>query len=69
MNNLVGIPHSRPWITRDDQKAVEAVLNSGMVSQGSLTKQFEQRICEYVSASIGKAVSSGTAALILAHKS
>ena len=69
MNNLVGIPHSRPWITRDDQKAVEAVLNSGMVSQGSLTKQFEQRICEYVSASFGKAVSSGTAALILALKS
>jgi perosamine synthetase len=62
------IAHSKPWITTCDRRAVDAVLVSGMLAQGKLVQEFEARVAQYLGASGGVAVSSGTAALILALK-
>jgi len=62
------IPYSRSWITRKDIAAVNTVLRSGKVSQGSITQAFEKGLSRTVGAEDGGAVgvSSGTAALFLA---
>ena len=60
------IPHSRPWIVEDDYSAVSAVLRSGMIDQGNLTKEFEKSVSNQLGVNGGVAVSSGTSALILA---
>ena len=62
------IPYSRAWITRTDWVAVQNVLASGMVSQGSITRQFEDELCQMVGVEQGGAVAvgSGIAALVIA---
>ena len=62
------IPHSKPWITDEDNQSVNTVLKSNMIAQGNLTEQFEQSICSYLNINSGVATSSGTAALILAFR-
>jgi|APSaa5957512622_1039677.scaffolds.fasta_scaffold05113_1 perosamine synthetase len=62
------IPYSRAWITKSDLAAVRNVLASGQISQGSITKRFENEFCLAVGGENGGGVGvgSGIAALIVA---
>ena len=51
----------------DEKKAVSRVLDFGWFSTGELTAEFESRFADYVGCKYAIAVSSGTAALHLAH--
>lgn len=62
------IPHSRPTITIKDRNAVNAVMKSGMIAEGSLVTEFEKAMSKYLGLSGGVATSSGTDALFLALK-
>jgi perosamine synthetase len=68
MQNFSSIPHSRPWITAEDKRAVQAVLGSRLIATGELVTRFEREISEFVGAPYSTASSSGTAALITAIK-
>jgi dTDP-4-amino-4,6-dideoxygalactose transaminase len=57
------IPHSRPWITPADVRAVVRVLRRGALAQGAEVEQFEAEVGAFVGMPDGVAVSSGTAAL------
>lgn len=60
------IPHSKPWIAEEDEKFVNEVLHTGMISQGVLVEQFEQRVCNFLQINSGVATASGTSALLMA---
>ena len=60
------IPHSRPWITETDRRAVEAALGEGMIAEGQRVARFEREIAGRCGAAGGVAAASGTAALGLA---
>lgn len=60
------IPHSRPWISEEDRKAVKEVLDSLFLAQGERTQVLEQTLSSWVHAAGGVAVGSGSAALSLA---
>ncbi|MDH7513867.1 MAG: DegT/DnrJ/EryC1/StrS family aminotransferase [Clostridiales bacterium] len=60
------IPHSRPFIDKDDIMAVSAVLASGQIAQGKKLKEFEDAVAAFIGTKYAVAVSSGTAALYLA---
>jgi UDP-4-amino-4-deoxy-L-arabinose-oxoglutarate aminotransferase len=63
------ILHSKPWITEEDKLAVNAVLTSGLLGSGDVTKEFEEKFADWVGASNpGVAVSSGAASVFLALK-
>jgi perosamine synthetase len=61
------IPYGKHHIDDDDISAVVEVLRSGALTQGPMVSVFEQTIAEYVGAKYAVAVSSGTAALHIAH--
>jgi dTDP-4-amino-4,6-dideoxygalactose transaminase len=60
------IPHSRPYISDTDIKAVTNALKSGQLSQGPRVKEFERRLEDFIGKKKAAAVSSGTSALHLA---
>ena len=60
------IPHSRPWISEGDIRAVEEVLASGMVASGARVRAFEEEVAAFSGEADGTATSCGTAALVLA---
>ncbi len=60
------VPHSRPWITAADVRAVCRVLRSGALAQGAEVAGFEGEVGERLDLPPGVAVNSGTAALHLA---
>ncbi len=60
------VPHSRPWITAADIRAVARVLRSGRLAQGLEVARFEAEVGGRLGLPPGVAVSSGTAALHLA---
>jgi len=60
------ISHSRPWIDTTDQRAVQGVLQAGMIATGAKVDELEAAIGRYVGVGTGVAQSSGTAALVLA---
>ena len=62
------ISHSKPWITETDRHAVDQVLATGMIAQGAMVADFEAKVAAYLGLAGGVAVSSGTAALVLALK-
>lgn len=62
------IPHSRPWIVDEDLRAVEEVLQSGMLARGYLVQTFEQAVATQLKVFDALACTSGTAALGLALK-
>ena len=62
------IPLAKPWIGEDEQRAVDAVLESGQLVQGALVERFELAIAALLGRRHAVAVSSGTAALQLALK-
>lgn len=60
------IPHSRPWITPSDLRAVRRTLDTAMIGQGNLTATWEKTLSAWVHGIGGVAVASGSAALELA---
>jgi len=60
------VPHSRPWITQADVRAVARVLRSGALAQGAEVASFEAEVGEWLGLPAGVAVNSGTSALHLA---
>jgi UDP-4-amino-4-deoxy-L-arabinose-oxoglutarate aminotransferase len=63
----VVIPHSRPWITPDDERAVVETMRSEMIGQAQTTARFESALSQWIgSRHPGVAVGSGSAALHLA---
>ena len=60
------IPYGRQDITEDDIAAVEKVLKSDYLTQGSALPEFENSICKYTQANYAVGVNSGTSALHLA---
>jgi dTDP-4-amino-4,6-dideoxygalactose transaminase len=60
------VPHSRPWITAADVRAVSRVLRSGALAQGAEVASFEAEVGGWLGLPPGVAVNSGTAALHLA---
>jgi dTDP-4-amino-4,6-dideoxygalactose transaminase len=60
------VPHSRPWMTAADVRAVSRVLRSGALVQGAEVASFEAEVGGWLGLPPGVAVSSGTAALHLA---
>ena len=60
------LPFARPSITEREKRAVLEVLDSGWLTTGARTKQFEERFAEAVGARHAVALNSATAALHLA---
>jgi perosamine synthetase len=60
------IPHSKPWLTAADKRAVSAVVRSGWLSPSPVVERFEMAVAGALGVSGAAAVSSGTAALYLA---
>lgn len=57
------LPYAKQWLDDEDIEAVCRVLSSDWLTTGPMVKQFEETVADYVGASYGVAVSSGTAAL------
>jgi dTDP-4-amino-4,6-dideoxygalactose transaminase len=60
------IPAAQPIIGDDERAAVDKVLQSGMLAQGSEVKAFEDEFAEIVAKRHCIAVNSGTSALHMA---
>jgi perosamine synthetase len=60
------IPHNKPFITSEDRAAVDAVLQSGWLAQGSVVRELEADFVRFFSGGAACAVSSGTASIFLA---
>lgn len=62
------IAHNRPYITQEDRRRVDAVLQSGWIAPGPETKGLEDDFRTYMGGGGACALSSGTAALFVALK-
>ena len=60
------IAHSKPTIKKEELQAVNKILKSGQISQGDITRKFENGFSRYIGMRYGIAANSGTAALHLA---
>ena len=65
---IKNIPFSPPDITDAEKKLVMEVLDSGWITTGPKTKEFEEKIAEYCEASNAVTLSSATAGLELVLK-
>ncbi|MBW2993529.1 DegT/DnrJ/EryC1/StrS family aminotransferase [Candidatus Woesearchaeota archaeon] len=54
---------SKPLIGEEEKRAVNLVLDSGMLAQGGKTEEFEKKFSDYCKTKHSIAVNSGTAAL------
>lgn len=57
------IPISNPTIGREETNAVKEVLESGMLAQGEVVEEFEDKFAAYIGVEHAIATNSGTAAL------
>lgn len=60
------IPIAKPLIDEEEIDAVEAVLRSGVISQGEKVDRFEEAYAAFIGTQYAIAVNSGTAALYIA---
>ncbi|MFX1487447.1 MAG: DegT/DnrJ/EryC1/StrS family aminotransferase [Promethearchaeota archaeon] len=60
------IPLTRPSVGEEELRAIRGVLESGMLTQGTVTRQFETEFAKYINVENAVATSSGTTALDLA---
>ncbi len=65
---LSTIPHSKPCITSKDRDAINTVLSTGMIAEGTMVQKFEHAVSQYHGLAGGVATSSGMAAIFLALK-
>ena len=66
MEQKLTIPHSRPFLDDDEIRALQNVLTSGQIAQGSQVQEFEEELGSFHDLLPGVATSSGTTALHLA---
>ncbi len=59
------IPHSRPTLDEEEEKAVRAVIKSGLVAYGDKVAEFEAALAKHVVARGAACVNSGTTAIQL----
>ncbi len=57
------IPIAKPSIGVEEKKAVQEVLDSGMIAQGQKVKELEDNFAQYIGTRYAIAVTSGTSAL------
>ncbi|MHC1632058.1 MAG: DegT/DnrJ/EryC1/StrS family aminotransferase [Methanotrichaceae archaeon] len=57
------IPVAKPRLTGEELEGIEAVLESGMLSQGEVVARFEEKFARYVGTDQAVATNSGTSAL------
>jgi perosamine synthetase len=57
------IPIANPWIDSEEILEVQRVLESGMLAQGEVVRQFEEDFAEYCGVRHAVATNSGTSAL------
>jgi len=57
------IPIANPVVSEEAKKAVEDVLDSGMIAEGEVVRAFEEEFADYVGVEHAVATSSGTTAL------
>lgn len=65
------IPIAKPFLGDEEKKAVEKVIESGMIAQGEKVTEFEDNFKRYIGTKYAIATSSGTTALkvaLLANK-
>ncbi len=60
------IPIARPCLGEEEIREVKKVIESGMIAQGKLVKEFEEAFASYIGSKYAVAVSNGTAALHVA---
>ncbi len=65
MEEKTFVPFFRPSIDREEEEAVIAVLRSGWLTTGEVTRRFEQEFARYVGAAHALALNSATAGLHL----
>jgi dTDP-4-amino-4,6-dideoxygalactose transaminase len=63
--DALNIPLTRPYFDKEELEEIQEVLDSGWVSQGPKTKEFEDAFAKYVGAKYAVAVTNCTAALHL----
>jgi dTDP-4-amino-4,6-dideoxygalactose transaminase len=63
------IPVQRPFLGREELEAVQQVFDSRWLGMGSITKQFEDRLRDYLGGRYVVSVNTGTSALQLALES
>ncbi len=60
------IPHSRPFLGREEERAVVRALRSGMIGAGEAVSRFEGDFARFLGGGVAVAVQTGSAALHLA---
>jgi perosamine synthetase len=60
------IPYGKQWVSDEDKKRVQEVLESDFLTTGPYVRRFEEEYAKFVGAKYAVAVASGTAALHLA---
>ena len=63
---LVMIPIAKPIIGSEEIEAVQRVLESGMLAEGKVSRELEQKFAEYVGAKYATVTTNGTTALFTA---
>jgi len=67
-SNQLNIPFYLPYVTNDEISAVVKVLESGWLSMGNKTVEFEEKFSKYVGSKYAVATNSCTSALFLSLK-
>ena len=67
---MIMIPHNKPTLGVEEEKAALRVIRSGQLSNGNEVREFEDEFCEYLGLPKGHAVAvtSGSSALLLSMK-
>jgi len=60
------IEHSKPTLGKKENKAVLAVMRTGLLFEGGVVRKFEKKLSDYIGSVGGVAASTGTLALHLA---
>jgi len=60
------IPHSKPTLGEEEERALIATLRSGQIAEGAMVARFERELSKYIGVKGGVATNSGHSALHLA---
>ena len=66
MKSKLSIPHSAPFISKEDMIAVNRVLATGMIARGSENDALEKEFCSFTGKAFASTTTSGSSALIVA---
>ena len=59
---------AKPFLGQEEKDAVCKVINSGMIANGAVVTEFEQKFADYIGVNHGIATTSGTTALEVAFR-